>query len=107
MAENEIDDNEVQPKKGPSTKTKIQISVVVGLFASGFAWLISSMDPVEPQAYVFDPDESEESTEYSTPEILLAPSHLMKRVRDEGMTLTYWVDDDGTQHFKTINEDGT
>lgn len=85
-----------------STKKKLAISMLVGALGFGFAWLIASSDYSIPPKPELDLDEGD--TEYSTPEFLYVPSHLMKKVREEGSILLHWVDELGKYRFKTARK---
>jgi hypothetical protein len=85
-------------EKKLDTKTKIGVSLLVGALASGFAWLMASADYSVPPRPRLNFDEGD--TEYSTPELVLVPGHLMDRVRD-GSVLLHWMDESEKSFFKT------
>jgi hypothetical protein len=93
-----VDEDKPQIEKKLDTKTKIGVSLLVGALASGFAWLMASADYSVPPRSRLNFDEGD--TEYSTPELVLVPEHLMKRVRD-GAILLHWMDDSEKSFFKT------
>lgn len=100
MEENQ---DKTQPEKGVRTGTKIGISLVVGGLASAFAWFLASIsDPSLYKEPKLNLDEGD--TEYSTPEFLCVPSHLTKKVREEGSVLLHWVDEFDRAHFKTARK---
>lgn len=45
--------------------------------------------------------------EYNREVMLIVHPTLLREVRDEGATLTHWIGSDGTEHYKTILEDGS
>lgn len=38
---------------------------------------------------------------------LQVPPELLREVREEGLTLVYWINESGEQCFKTIDESGS